>query len=195
VALMPHFGGAKTILESFPAARVFTGSATARSQAYRDLIATLRPVAVHDGDSVGDWSILNPGVADQFPQADNNALVLRKQYYNRSILLLPALGRDGQDALMRRHPELRADFVIAGLPSRDEPLCEPLLDMLHARIVIIADSEFPANRRAPVRLRDRLAHRQEQIIYCHIEGAITLDIAPEKYSLRTADGALINLKD
>ena len=91
---------------------------------------------MHDGDSVGDWSILNPGVADQFPQADNNALALREQFYNRSILLLPALGRDGQDALMRRHPELRADFVIAGLPSRDEPLCEPLLDMLRARIVI-----------------------------------------------------------
>jgi competence protein ComEC len=195
VALMPHFGGARTILESFPAARVFTGSATARSQAYRDLIANLRPVAVHDGDSVGDWSILNPGVADQFPQADNNALALREQFYNRSILLLPALGRDGQDALMRRHPELRADFVIAGLPSRDEPLCEPLLDMLRARIVIIADSEFPANRRAPARLRDRLARRPEQIIYCHNEGAITLDIAPEKYSLHTADGAMINLKD
>jgi ComEC/Rec2-related protein len=192
VGLMPHFGGAKIILESFPANQIFAVNSASRSEAFRNLIAELRPTALHDGDKVGDWSVLNPAVAGQFAQADNNALVLRGVLGNQSILLLPALARDGQDALMRRHPDLRADLVIAGLPSRDEPLCEPLLDMLHAHLVIIADAEFPADRRASARLRQRLSRRPERVIYCHDNGALTLDLAPEKYSLRDASG---NLKD
>jgi hypothetical protein len=91
---------------------------------------------------------------------------------------------------MRRHPDLRADIVVAGLPARDEPLCDPLLDMLQARLIIIADSEFPATRRASPKLRQRLARRPAQVVYCHNNGALTLDLAPQKYSLRTANGAL-----
>lgn len=188
VGLLPHFGGAREILDNFPAERVFTGDAEAKSEAYRNLIAEIRPIALHDGDHVGEWSVLNPGRAEQFAQADNNALVFQRQCYNRSILLLPALGRDGQDALMRRHPELRADFVIAGLPARDEPLCEPLLDQLRAKVIIIADAEFPANRRASAKLRERLARRTEPVIYCRNNGAITLDLAPREYFLRTPNG-------
>ena len=103
-------------------------------------------------------------------QADDNALVLRRECNGRSILLLPALARDGQDALMRRHPDLRADIVVAGLPARDEPLCDPLLDMLQARWIIIADAEFPATRRASPKLRQRLARRAAQVVYCHDTG-------------------------
>ncbi len=49
---------------------------------------------------------------------------------------------------MRRHPELRAEIVVAGLPAREEPLCEPLLDLLQARLIVIMDTQFPATRRA-----------------------------------------------
>jgi competence protein ComEC len=188
VGLLPDFGGAKVILDNFPANRVFIGAAATRSAAYRSLAAELRPAALHDGDRAGQWLVLHPGVADQFAQADNNALVLRRECNGRSILLLPALARDGQDALMRRHPELRADIVIAGLPQHDEPLCEPLLDMLRGSLIIIADAEFPANRRAAANLRQRLARRAEQVIYCHNNGALTLELAPRKYFLRTASG-------
>jgi beta-lactamase superfamily II metal-dependent hydrolase len=190
VGLLPHFGGAKVILTNFAVDRVFTGAAPNRSGAYRNLIGELRPTALHDGDRAGAWSVLHPGAAEEFAQAEDNALVLRREYHSRSVLLLPALARDGQDALMRRHPDLRADIVVAGLPSRDEPLCDPLLDMLQARLIIIADAEFPATRRASPKLRRRLARRPAQVVYCHNNGALTLDLAPQKYSLRTASGAL-----
>ncbi|HUD82256.1 MAG TPA: ComEC/Rec2 family competence protein [Candidatus Saccharimonadales bacterium] len=190
VGLLPHFGGTRVILDNFIVDRIFIASAPNRSEAYRNLIGELRPTALHDGDRVGAWSVLHPGVADEFAQADDNALVLRRECNGRSILLLPALARDGQNALMRRHPDLRADIVVAGLPARDEPLCDPLLDMLQARLIIIADSEFPATRRASPKLRQRLARRPAQVVYCHNNGALTLDLAPQKYSLRTANGAL-----
>jgi hypothetical protein len=90
---------------------------------------------------------------------------------------------------MRRHPDLRADIVVAGLPARDEPLSDPLLDTLQAQVIIIADSEIPATRRASSKLRQRLARRAAQVVYCHDIGALTLDLAPRNYSLSTADGA------
>jgi beta-lactamase superfamily II metal-dependent hydrolase len=133
--------------------------------------------------------VLHPGPEDEFAQAENNALVLRRECNSRSVLLIPSLARDGQDALMRRHPDLRADIVVAGLPARDEPLCDALLDMLQPRLIIIADSEFPATRRASPKLRQRLSHRPAQVVYCHNNGALTLDLAPRKYSLSTANGA------
>jgi competence protein ComEC len=189
VGRLPYFGGASVILTNFSVDRVFTGDAPNRSEAYRKLIGELRPIALRDGDRIGVWSVLHPAAADDFAQADDNALVLRGECDGRSILLLPALGRDGQDALMRRHPDLRADIVVAGLPARDEPLSDPLLDTLQAQVIIIADSEIPATRRASSKLRQRLARRAAQVVYCHDIGALTLDLAPRNFSLSTADGA------
>ena len=176
------------ILDNFPTDRIFTSDAPSRSEAYRNLIDELQPATLHDGDRLGAWSVLHPDAADKFTRADDNALVLCRDYNGRSILLMPALARDGQDALMRRHPHLRADIVVAGLPMRDEPLCDPLLDTLQPRLIIIADSEFPATRRASAKLRQRLARRTAPVVYCHNNGALTLDLAPQSYTLRTANG-------
>jgi competence protein ComEC len=188
VGLLPHFGGTRVILNNFAVDHVFVGNAPNRSEAYRALTNELRPAALRDGDRVGAWSVLHPGAGDAFAQADDNAMVLRRECNGRSILLLPALARAGQDALMRRHTDLRADIIVAGLPARDEPLCDPLLDMLQPRLIIIADTEFPATRRASTKLRQRLARRPEQVVFCRDTGALTLDLAPGKITLRAADG-------
>jgi competence protein ComEC len=189
VALMPHFAGAKVILDNFPADGVFIGSAEAKSKAYENLVKDLRPKALRDGDTVARWSVLNPGASDNLPRSENTSIVFRKVINNRSILLLPSLAREGQENLMQRHPNLRADIVIAGLPTRDEPLCDPLLDILNAKLIIIADTEFPANRRASATLRQRLARRAEKVVYCHDNGSLTLDLSPSSYELHTATGA------
>jgi ComEC/Rec2-related protein len=191
VALMPHFGGCQVITNNFSVEQVFVGAGSMRSPAYRNLIGELRPTALRDGDEADGWTVLHPGPADQFTQADDNALVLRRECNGQSILLLPALARDGQDALVRRHPELRADIVVAGLPARDEPLCDPLLDMLQARLIIIADTQSPATRRASPALRQRLARHPAKVVFCRDTGAVTLNLAPQNYSLRSSDGTLI----
>jgi beta-lactamase superfamily II metal-dependent hydrolase len=127
VGLRPHFDGAKVILTNFLPRKIFTGAAPERSAAYRELLDTLRQTGcwrtAREGDNIAGWSVLHPAAAERLPQADDNALVLRREFHGHSVLLLPALGRDGQDALMRRHPDLRAELVVAGLPARDEPLC------------------------------------------------------------------------
>ncbi len=188
VGLLPYFGGANTLLDSFSVNQIFIGNAANRSESYRELVDKLHPTFLHDGENVGSWSALHPGATDAFARADDNAVILRGECNGHSVLILPALGRDGQDALMRRHPDLRAEIVIAGLPTRDEPLCDPLLDLLQARLIIIADSEFPATRRASPKLRERLARHATQVFYCRDNGALTLDISRKDYGVHTATG-------
>ncbi len=89
---------------------------------------------------------------------------------------------------MQRHPELRAEMILAGLPARDEPLCEPLLDQLQPRLIIVMDAAAPATRRAPSALRARLARRGIPIIYCRDAGSVTLEIAPSSWRIADASG-------
>jgi competence protein ComEC len=175
-------GGADVVLTNFAPAAVFAGPARARSPAYRRVMAEVERTpglerTVLDGDGLDGWAVLYPGAGDQFAAADEISLVLQRSVHGHSVVLIPALGRDGQKLLMARHPELRAEIVVAGLPARDEPLDEPLLDMLQPGLIIIADSEFPATRRAPAKLRERLAQRGgARVIYCRDAGSVTLVI-------------------
>jgi ComEC/Rec2-related protein len=173
-------GGAEIILTHFAPAAVFGGPARVRSPAYRRVRAELDKTpglwrTAQDGDEMEGWSVLYPDARDQFPAADELSLALQRSIQGHSVLLLSALGRDGQNLLMTRHPELRAEIVVAGLPARDEPLDEPLLDMVQPRLIIIADSEFPAMRQAAAKLRERLARRAAaRVLYCRDAGSLTL---------------------
>jgi competence protein ComEC len=192
VGLRPHFDGAQIILTNFYPRGIFTNAAPDRSAAYRELLDALRQSGrcrtAQDGDTIAGWTVLHPGATDQWTQADDSALVLRGEIQGHSILLLPALARDGQNALMRRHPNLRAEIVVAGLPMREEPLCDPLLDLLQPRLIVIMDTQLPATRRASANLRARLARRPAQMVYCRDNGALTLDLARKGWAVRAASG-------
>ena len=95
---------------------------------------------------------MHPDAADDFAHADDAALVLLGNFYGTRVLLLSDLGRDGQSALLARTNDLRADIVIAGLPDEGEPLCDALLDAVQPKVIVVADSEFPATRRAEPRI-------------------------------------------
>ena len=192
VGLRPHFGGANVILTNFPPRKIFTGEAAERSTGYRELLETLRQTGrwetARDGDTIAGWTVLHPAAGERFAQADDNALALRRELGGHSVLLLPALGRDGQESLMRRHPELRAEIVLAGLPAREEPLCEPLLNLVQPRLIVIMDAARPATRRASTALRARLARCPARVAYECDNGALTLELARRNWSLRNAEG-------
>ncbi|MGD1084842.1 MAG: hypothetical protein ABSA47_08860, partial [Verrucomicrobiota bacterium] len=133
--------------------------------------------------------VLYPGAQDQFAAAEEVSLALERSVQGHPVVLLSALGRDGQNLLMTRHPELRAEIVVAGLPARDEPLSEPLLDLVQPKLVVIADSEFPATRRATAKLRERLARRPGmRVIYCREAGSLTLTIHGGGWEVCDAEG-------
>ena len=98
------------------------------------------------------------------------------------------LGRAGQNALLERTTDLRADIVITGLPGQNEPLSEALLDAIQPRVMVVADSEFPAQERAAVKLKERLARRKTPVIYTRIAGAAAIEFRRTGWEVRAANG-------
>ena len=117
------------------------------------------------------------------------------EFHGIKILLLSNLGRTGQNHLLDRTNNLRADIVISGIPTQTEPLCETLLDAIRPRMIIIADSESPATARASERLKERLARRNVAVIYTRKAGAVTISSRPKGCEITTADNQHFNLAD
>ena len=105
------------------------------------------------------------------------------------------MGRPGQDALLQRTPDLRADIVVTGLPVQLEALCDALLDAIQPRVIIVADSEFPAAERASPKLRERLARRKVPVIYTRSTGAATIEWRKGDWELRTMSGIRISSRN
>ena len=188
-----NIGGAQALDELFGVRELVTSPVHFRSAAYRDVVAKFeQPPARHQiagfGDTMGCWRILSPLPTNTFSQADDNALVLLGDFQGTRILLLSDLGRGGQSALLQHTNDLRADIVIAGLPNAGEPLGNALLDAVQPKVMVIADSEFPANRRAGRELKERLSGRNVPVIYTRTAGAVTIVTWPGGWELRAMDG-------
>jgi competence protein ComEC len=195
-----HTGGAGVFARLFSVNQVCASPVRFRSPAYRRLLAELEAVPglvrrVSRGDRVGPWVVLHPDPQDHFPQADDNALVLLGTVERTRILLLSDLGRPGQSALVERTPDLRADIVVAGLPTATEALSDALLDLVQPHTIIISDSEFPVSERAGKALRERLARRRAPVLYTRFGGAATIELRPTGWEIRTIEGDRLTSKD
>ncbi|MBK7999835.1 MAG: ComEC/Rec2 family competence protein [Verrucomicrobia bacterium] len=170
-------GGAALIRERFPPRQVVTSEVQFRSGAYRDAIRIFENMPdllrrVKRGDRVGPWEVLHPAAGDSFSQADDNTIVLSGHIEGVRVLFLSDLGKPGQNALMERYPNLKADLVISGLPAQGEPLANSLLEGLGAKLIVVMDAEYPASRRASQKLRDRLAEHSVEVLYLHQTAAL-----------------------
>lgn len=185
-------GGAQSVCDLFSVRKVVTSPVRFRSAVYRQTIAALdktpgRHDIVQRGDTLGAWTLLHPAGTNQFSKADDNSLVLKGKIYGAQVMLLSDLGRAGQSALLQATNDLHADIVVAGLPTEGEPLSNALLDAIQPKVIIIADSEYPATRRASAALRERLAQRNIPVLYTRQTGAVTLKARPGGWELRTMD--------
>jgi competence protein ComEC len=190
---LKNVGGAEQLDQLFSISELWTSSANFRSTTYRNVVSEFeKPPARHKifatGDTAGCWRMLHPAAGDRFSRADDNALVLVGDFSGTKILLLSDLGHDGQDALLARTNDLRADVVIAGLPDRGEALGNDLLMAVQPKVVVVADSEFPAPRRASRELKERLTARNVPVIYTRTTGAVTILTRPNHWELWTMDG-------
>jgi beta-lactamase superfamily II metal-dependent hydrolase len=132
--------------------------------------------------------VLHPGTTNSFPHADDNSLVLQGEFRGTRILLLSNLGRLGQEALLERGADLRADIVVAGLPEENEPLKDALLEAINPGLIIIADSELPAKQRAGRALRERLEKRGVPVLFTSEIGAVKISLRRNKWEATTVDG-------
>jgi ComEC/Rec2-related protein len=191
-----HMGGFESLQQRMAIEQIVTSSARFRSAAYRRTMELVQEIPerrriVHPGDHIAHWTVLHPDLADHFSQADDNALVLLGKFSGGRVLLLSDLGRPGQNAVLERNPDLRADIVVAGLPERSEPLCDPLLDAIRPRLIIITDSEYPATKRAGAILRTRLEQRGVPVMYTRQCGAVKISWRQNHWTASTLTGPRI----
>jgi len=194
-----NVGGAASAHAVFPAKMVYLNGSSFRSAAYREIRERFNQVpglsrTLDRSVKAGGWQVLHPAREDAFPQADDNTLVLHGEVEGFRILLLSDLGKPGQNALMTRHPDLRADIVVSGLPTQGEPVAEALLDAVAPQLMIITDSEYPATARAGAKLRERLAAHSFPVLYTRETGAVTLNFRAGACIARTMSGAGVTLK-
>jgi len=187
-------GGAQFVAERFSPRLIATNSLRFRSPVYREVVEELsrsqkRWLELHRGDRLGRWSVLHPEPTDHFDRADDGTLVLLGEFHGTRVLLLSDLGWSGQKLLLERNPDLRADIVIAGLPTEGEPLSDVLLEAIKPRLIVVADSEFPATRRVSPQLRQRLSERSVKVICTREVGSVTLSFRKGKWRMQTALGA------
>jgi len=183
-------GGAQTVREVFRIDHIYASVAPSRSPDYRSFIDSCSAVTnlltrVKGDDPIGSWVIRSPNAALHFTQADDNAVAMLGNIRGVRVLALSELGLAGQKALAEQNPEPRADIVISGIPARGEPLSDRLLDVVQPRLIIITDSEIPAQQRAKKSVIARLAKRNIPVIYTQSAGAVTLEFKSGHWSMRT----------
>ncbi len=186
-------GGAEFLRGLMPIGQTITSSARFRSTVYRSTLRSLEQtpeawLKVDDGNHFGAWTVLHPSSSNFFPHADDNALVLRGDLFGAKVLFLSEVSRDGQEVLLEHHPELLSDIVVSGLPQRSEPLCDRLLDAIKPKLIVIADSEYPANRRASPALKERLRRHGIPVLYTRETGAVKIILREKDWRWKTAIG-------
>jgi hypothetical protein len=62
------------------------------------------------------------------------------------------------------------------------------LDFAQPRVIIIADSDIPASRKASSRLKDRLAQRDVPVFYTSEMRSVTISIRPGHWQVHAMDG-------
>jgi competence protein ComEC len=189
-------GGTEMMLDSFSVAQVCASPIRFRSPVYRQILEQLgrtptRLRTISRNDRLGGWTLLHPSPDDHFPQADDNTVVLAGTFEHTRILLLSDLGRAGQNALLGRTPDLRADILVTGIPSGSEALGDAFLRVIQPRVIIVVDSEFPVGARASEKLRVRLAQQHVSVIYTRSAGAVTIELRHGRWELRTMSGIKI----
>ena len=188
-----HIGGAELVADLFSVKQICASPVRFRSPAYRNFLADLAQTTeklktISHNDHLGCWTVLHPESTDRFPRADDNAVVLLGTFGKTRVLLLSDLGPLGQNALLERTPDLRADIVVSGLPTASDALSDPLLDAIQPRVIIVTDSEFPARERASPKLCARLANRKVPVLYTRSAGAVTIELRGGDWDIRTMSG-------
>jgi ComEC/Rec2-related protein len=174
-----HVEAAPLIYETFSKPTVYMSPLPFRSTPYKSMQAyfetnCIPTKAIANGDRIGLWEVLHPEQDTKFPQADDKTMVLFGEIAGQRILLLSDLGTAGQNALLTRYPDLRADIVVTGIPNQGEPVADGFLDMVQPKMLVIADAE---QQRAREPLRERLSKREIEVLYTSDSGAITFSVS------------------
>ena len=133
---------------------------------------------------------MHPAKGDDFSSSTDDALVLIGEFHGVRILLISDLGPRGQQALLSRGDDLKADVVVTSIPDRGQALGPGLLRAIAPRVIVVHDSQFPVTERAPKTLLTRLRESGAVVISIREKGGTRLSIRLSGWHLENAWGTL-----
>ncbi len=193
-----HTGGVEFLTQRFRMPNVWQGPVAFRSTPYRRTIqalATNRATILHTAQAPGEiapFRVWHPRAMDRYSRADDACLVLELVRQGRRILLAGDLGTAGQQALLERHADLRADLVVAGLHDRGGTLSPSVLERLGTRLLIVADDRLPAMARTKEAVRRSLRSVKAEVWFTSDTGALELRWRDGNLEIRDATGRLLD---
>jgi beta-lactamase superfamily II metal-dependent hydrolase len=117
-------------------------------------------------------------------------VVLRGDFNGVRVLLLSDLGRLGQRALLERETDLRADIVVTGIPTKEEPVSDDLLAAIQPQVVIVTSAWHPALEQASKELMARLKSGPWKSLFLHECGTVTLSFREEGCEVKATRGEM-----
>ncbi len=147
------------------------------------------PERATEGWTKDGWRVLWPETGATSRRADDRAVVLATELGGVRCLLVPALSEAAQRRLVESGPErLRADIVVAGVPTHGEPLTPEFLAAVDPRLVIIGSGERPAPHRLSWAARKRLRAGPWDIHFTDEEGWVEVRLRRRAWQVRTRSG-------
>ncbi|MGA4577987.1 ComEC/Rec2 family competence protein [Limisphaera sp. VF-2] len=186
-------GGAARLGERPGVNTVWIPATDARSKVYREVVRRLeetpgRVRSVTQGQAMGPWRVLHPDEKDRFTRAADGALVLLGRWHEVRVLWLGALGREGQERLLTRHDDLRAELLILGGAS-DPGRLPALLSRVKPEFVVVLDGRPGSPLRESDPVRTVLAQAPVPVWYSSREGAVQIRVAKSGWELRSMRGS------
>lgn len=138
------------------------------------------------GRKVGTWDVLWPPADDTGTRSDDRGLVLHGTLAGVRCCVIPCLNPEAQRRLVARWGDrLRSEVVIAGIPSRGEPLIDELLSAVRPSAVVLMVGERPANLRLTrsARLRIRRAAAPGTVWFTDEAGAVTIQTREARWTV------------
>jgi beta-lactamase superfamily II metal-dependent hydrolase len=188
-----HVEGYARLVHEFEPAITYTSAARSRSPKYREIMRALEQTpqrwrVVAAGDEIGGWRVLHPRRGDDFPRADDEAIVLSGEIQGKRVTLLSELGSVGQQALLAQTNDLRTDVLIAGVPNGG-PVANPeLLQAMRPQVFVLAGNDAKMQRA----LRD-LRGRATNLVTTLEDRAVTMSAARGAVVLDTMGGRHIEI--
>jgi hypothetical protein len=149
------------VQKHFPIERVFTSPVRSRSSRYQEAIHALRKTSniqdcLTNGFVMSPWTVLHPTSLAIAKTARDAPVVALGIFDDVRLLVVPPLTRAAQNSIFMRHPELRADIIIAALSEDVEPASE-WITSLRPQLLLLAESgASPGRQRRLLRRLNRV---------------------------------------
>ncbi|HZO83188.1 MAG TPA: ComEC/Rec2 family competence protein [Candidatus Binataceae bacterium] len=201
---LDHFGGMAFVARNFSPAEFWTSGAISTDAAYRALMAQIAaediPVRIVNSAmppvriAGATVRCLNPQPGE-VASSNNLSMVLRIAQRGRSVMFTGDLEAEGERTLLAHVPESELASTVLKAPHHGSRTSSsaPFVEAVHPRVTVVSLGyrnrfHFPAPE-----VVERYRESGALVLRTDMDGAVSIEFAPDSIGVRTYNGGAINL--